>query len=204
MLGKAGGMAGMAGKLGGKLLKKIPGIGAIASAGSLIGDIMSGQATAGSTISNLIGTVGGLIPGFGTLASIGGDLLGGGIDALGGLLGGKGGKGLGGLLGGLGPLGGLLGGIFGFKKHSPFTVWKGQGGSMPTGSSDFSVKFPELDAEKLAAKVKDAGAHVAAQNTSGGVTIQNLVVERASESPEEIQRVIRTGLVDLMRELEGT
>jgi TP901 family phage tail tape measure protein len=203
-LGK-GGYVGQLAKVGGSLIKKIPGVGTIASIGSQIMDMMTGQATIGTTVSNIINA----IPGVGTVAGFLGDALGGGIDAVAGMAGGlfKGKGGLAGMLSMI-PGFGLLGNLFGFKKHSPFTVWKGQAGmlpgSMPGAGNEFSIKFPELDAEKLAEKVKDAGRQIAVQKTTGGISIENLIIQRASEDPEEIQRILRIGLNDLARELEGT
>jgi len=55
----------------------------------------------------------------------------------------------------------------------------------------------------MANKVKEAGKQVATEKISGGISIENLVIQRASEDPEEIQKVLRIGLTDLARELEG-
>ena len=169
-------------------------------------DILTGQATIGGTLSNIVNA----IPGIGTIGGVLADVGGGAIDSIGGLF--KGG--MGGIANKLGlkslpewllnPLG-TISSIFGFKKHSPFTVWKGQAGTMPgamPGSGDaFSIRFPELDSEAISKKVTDAGASVAANSNGGGITIQQLIVQRASEDPEEIQKTIKTGLVDLAREL---
>ena len=181
ILGKGGILGGLAGE-GGILSGVLGGIGGLAGEGG----ILAGLLGEGGLLAGLTGVEGGLLA-FG-LADIWNPL---GWAALG--------------ISGALAAAELLKSTFGFKKHSPFTVWKGQAGTMPgamPGSGDaFSIRFPELDSEKMAKKVTDAGASVAASSSSGGIVIENLIVQRASEDAEEIQKTIKTGLVDLAREL---
>lgn len=186
--GKGGGFSNIIGK-GGPLSKVVGGVlGEGGILGGLAGEggILAGLLGEGGLLAGLTGVEGGLLA-FG-LADIWNPL---GWAALG--------------ISGALAAAELLKSTFGFKKHSPFTVWKGQAGTMPgamPGSGDaFSIRFPELDSEKMAKKVTDAGASVAASSSSGGIVIENLIVQRASEDAEEIQKTIKTGLVDLAREL---
>lgn len=66
-----------------------------------------------------------------------------------------------------------------------------------------SIKFPQLDMDKLAEKIKSTEQNVTTEKVNGGIVITNLIIERAKDDPDEIQRVLRIGLKDLARELEG-
>lgn len=91
-----------------------------------------------------------------------------------------------------------------FRKHSPFTVWKGQAGSLPTGSN-FSVKFPELDADVFKKKAVETGQALSAAGGAAGagaVVIENLVIQ-TDHDPDKLSAALVTALVNMKRQVTG-
>lgn len=101
--------------------------------------------------------------------------------------------------------GSMMGENYRFKKHSPFTVWKGQSGTLPGGSSGaFSVRFPELDSEKFKQAAIEAGQAVGGNNGTPSIILQEGAVQITSSDPEEIEQVIINALVNASRKMGGS
>jgi TP901 family phage tail tape measure protein len=195
--------------------------------GNTIGDFLKNSGKGTDSLLKNFGKGGKGLGGLaGDIAGKGGGLL----SRLGGMVGGLFGEG--GILGGLGLEGALstfgladfwnpagwaalaasgvmgLADMFGFKLHSPFTVWKGQSGTMPGNSpssgSAFSVRFPELDPDVIKKTITDAGAEAGAQSSGAGININQLILQPKTSDPQTFLDEFCNGMTTMQRKLQTT
>jgi TP901 family phage tail tape measure protein len=216
MGGKLGDLLGKGGKSGDSILGNLGKGGK--GLGGLGKDLGKGAKGLGGKVA---GMAGGLFEEGGMLAGLTGE---------GGMLAGLAGEG--GILAGLGgaegalaafgladiwnPLGwaalagaGIMGAadLLGFRKHSPFTVWKGQAGTLPGSGpgagSAYSISFPELDADVFKKKALETGQEFAQQSGGSGLYIENFIIQ-TKDDPESIKDGLKSVLMEWSRQLGGT
>jgi len=114
-----------------------------------------------------------------------------------------------------GPMGGILGAGLDaitqataggtktrFKKHSPFTVWRGTEGSLPGSGGVTAIRFPELDSEKFKEEAIRAGEKLGKKGGSGNIYIEKGAITIVTNSPEVMEQAVMKVLDDAVRRLK--